>query len=180
MFSPGLAGTIPPMVSVFNSQIGWASEAVTVSAPASAAYHSASGACYYPVQLAAPCIVRRVWWANGATVSGGATIEVGVYADSGYGPGTKIISGSATQGTASEVQFVDVTDTALTPGVYWIAVTSDSATDTTLFRSDISTGYDAAFMFEEASASPLPATATPVESTNSNIYLCGFSTTASP
>lgn len=172
--------TIPPMVSVFNRMVGWVSEAYAGAIPVSAAYEAANVAVYYPIILPAPCIVRRVWWANGATTSG-ATIEVGIYSDDGYGPGTKLISGSAAQGSSGVVQFVDVTDVSLPPGRYWIAVSSSSATNTTLYRSALSGVYmDAACRFEEASANPLPATATPVESTGVNIYLGGFSTTASP
>jgi hypothetical protein len=184
MFTSGYRVTIPPMVSVYTKGIGWSVEDILPAAPTSNAYESAARAVYMPIILPTPCVVRRVWWSNGATTSGGATIEVGIYADSGsYSPGAKIASGSATQGTASQVQFVDVTDVALPPGLFWIAIVSSSATSTTLFRAQTIGGLasgDALARFEEESASPLPATATPVEATVGNIYLCGFSTTASP
>lgn len=178
MFAPGYATVIPPMVSVFNRATGWVNPNLCIS-PASATWESANRTVYYPLLLRAPCVVRRVWWANGATVSGGANIAVGVYSDSGYGPGGLLVSGTAVQGTASQVQFVDATDTALAPGLYWIAVASDSATNTTMFRSGIGSGYEAGYRFQEA-AGTLPATATPVESSGTTVWLCGFSTTASP
>jgi hypothetical protein len=180
MYRPGFGVTVPPMVSLW-SYIGWLSP-VTVGGASSATYASAARAVYYPIIIPAGCVVRRVWWANGATTTGGATIEVGVYADSGYGPGAKLVSGSATQGTASEVQFVDVTDTTLPPGLYWIAIMSSSATNTTLFRGTVpqAGAADAAVLFHQTSANPLPATATPVEAASTDIWLCGFATTASP
>lgn len=184
MFSMGSEVTLPPMVSVFNYWLGWVDESVSSAPPASATYETANLAVYYPLFLPVPCVVRRVWWANGATVAGGATIEVGVYASSDYGPGAKLVSGSAVQGDATSVQFVDVTDTSLPVGVYWIAISSSSATNTTIMRATIGGApIDAGMRYQEASASPLPATATPVESTptgTSNIYLCGFATTATP
>jgi hypothetical protein len=178
VYTPGYSITIPPMVSAYTQNIGWVTEVVSASAPASATWESAARAVYTPIVLRAPCVARRVWWANGATTTGGATVEVGIYANVDYGPGAKLVSGSATQGTASQVQFVDVTDTALPPGLYWIAVMCSSATNTTMFR--VSVTADAMMRFEEASASPLPSTATPVESTVGNLWLCGFATTASP
>ena len=133
--------------------------------------------------LRRPCVVRRVWWANGATVTGGATIECRRLCRLRLVlPGAKLVSGSAMQGNANEVQFVDVTDTALPTGAV-----SGSPSHRTAPRTPRSSGravtdgsFDAAFRFEESSARPLPATATPAESTDANIWLCGFSTTASP
>lgn len=183
MYTAGYSAIVPPMVSVYTKGVGWVAEDIAGSVPSSVAYESSNAAFYYPIVLPAPCVVRRVWWANGATTTGGATVEAGVYANSGFAPGVKLISGSATQGTASQVQFVDVTDTALAPGLYWLALMATSTTNTTFFRSDIGGGLaaiDAGLRMEQASANPLPATATPVETTGTPVYLCGFATTASP
>ena len=78
------------------------------------------------------------------------------------------------------MQFTDVTDTVLAPGLYWLGFTA-SSTSATFFRTAlVGISTDASGRFEEASALPLPASATPVESSGTNIYLCGFATTASP
>lgn len=156
---------------------------LTTVAPSINGYESAARAVYMPLLVASPYVVRRVWWVNGDTVSGGSTIECGVYADAGYKPGAKLVSGSATQGSATQVQFVDVTDTVLPPGLYWLALVSSLATNTTLFGTTISGGYsvwDGPNRFQQASASPLPATATPVESTAVYYWVCGISNRASP
>jgi hypothetical protein len=176
MYSPGYPLTIPPMVSVFTKGIGWMAEDVAATQPQSAVFEAANDAVYAALLLPAACVVRRLWWANGATVSASYNVDVGIYAASAYGPGARLVStGSTAQGTASEVQFVNVTDTALAPGLYWLALACSSAS-ATFFRSAV-TGRDASFRFSEASALPLPATATPVESTGTNIYLYGFATT---
>jgi hypothetical protein len=165
------------MVSAFTRAIGIWTFNIALS---SGTYEGANRAVYYPVILPDPCVVRRVWWANGSNTAGGATIEAGVYSDSGYSPGSLLVSGSATQGTANQVQFVNCTDTTIGPGLYWIALRSSSTSSTTLQRRSMSTDFDAGYRFQQASASPLPATATPVESDNSSVWLFGFATTASP
>jgi len=150
---------------------------MVAAALASAAYETAARAVYYPISVPCVTVIKRVWWANGATTSGGATIEVGIYRDGGHKPGTKLISGSATQGNTNEVQFVDVTDTTIPPGIWWLAIMASSATNTTLFRSTHNTSWDTVFRFQQNSANPLPSTATPVESSGTNIWQFGFSTT---
>lgn len=181
-YQPGYSEVVPPMVGTATS--GWSPSssilALSGGAPTSAAWESAARVVYFPILVLALATVRRVWWANGATVSGGATVEVGIYRDTDGKPGAKIISGSATQGSANVVQFVDVTDTALAPGRYWLALMMSSATNTTIFRKALLSSYDAALRFQEAAANPLPATATPVESSSVYWYLFGFATTASP
>jgi len=151
--------------------------AVSDSDPVSASWEVGNTAVYMPVKIPVVCILKRVWWANGATVSGGATVEAGIYSDSGYAPGTKVVSGSATQGTASQVQFVDVTDVTLPPGLYWLALMMSSTTNTTGMRISGSVVSDGARRFQQASANPLPSTATPVQSSNQFYWAYGFSTT---
>jgi hypothetical protein len=172
------------MVGPFTA--GWsaiANERGLGTAPASAAFTAANKARYYPVLVPVICAVRRLWWANGATVSASYNLDCGIYADAGYAPGTLLVStGSTAQGTASQVQFVDVTDTALSPGLYWIAIAC-SSTSATLFRSQAISGaasVNAALSFGQTTALPLPATATPAEATDAEVYLCGFATTSSP
>lgn len=178
MYRAPWAETPLPMVSTFGPWGVAPSPAVTGSAstPGAATWESSNRAVYMPVIVPCVCVVRRVWWMNGAT-TGSATIEVGIYNQSAYGPGSKIISGSATQGNASEVQFVDVTDTTLAPGVYWLAIMASTTTNTTLFRLAVNTSQDGTRRMQQASANPLPSTATPVESTAANVWVCGFSTT---
>jgi hypothetical protein len=115
-------------------------------------------------------------------VSASYNIDCGIYADAGRKPGARLVStGSTAQGTASQVQFVDVTDTTLAPGLYWLALACSSSS-ATFFRTSLGAAANALHMFQQTSALALPATATPAEGGSSmiHIYLCGFATTASP
>lgn len=177
MFTPGLLEPALPMVSTLGPW-GWGlgAHVEVLGTPASATWAANGRAFYFPLSIPSRCVAKRMWWANGATTTGGATIEAGLYQDAGSKPGSKLVSGSATQGTASQVQFVDITDTTLYPGLYWVALMSTITTNTTVFRVSFGAAGDAARFFEQT-ANPLPATATPVEAANSLIWLCGFSTT---
>lgn len=145
---------------------------------ASVAWETAELAVYMPIYVPVVCSAKRMWWANGATTTGGATVEAGVYRDGGFKPGTKLGSKSAVQGTASQVQFVTL-DAAvtLTPGLWWVALMMSSATNTTVVSTLLSVSVDISLRFSQITCNPLPATATPAESAGGTFPLCGFSTT---
>jgi hypothetical protein len=152
------------------------------SVPGSGTWPTTDLGFYHPVYVPTTCTARRVWWANGATVNASYNVDVGIYADNGRRPGALIVSaGSTAQGTANQVQFVDVTDTTLAPGLYWIAVAC-SSTSATIFRINPGLARAPGLYFTEASAVPLPATATPVEPSalSGYVHLFGFATTAAP
>jgi hypothetical protein len=184
MSSP--AEIAPPFVSPYTLGWGIAYGLWQMGlAPSSATHPSANIAFYYPVSVPVLCVARRVWWANGDTVSSSYNVDCGIYADSGYQPaGLLASSGSTAQGTALEIQFVDITDTVLTPGRYWIAISCSSTSATfirTLVRDTVSTSIRRLASFRQSTAVPLPATATPVSNgAYGAVYLCGFATTASP
>lgn len=145
---------------------------------ASGLWESANLALYYPISVPTTCVVRRLWWANGTSVSGAVNVDVGVYSDSNFKPATRLVSaGSTAQGTASQVQFVDCTDTVLSPGLYWLAMVTSSSASGNYMRTSIATGHDHAMRMQQSSALPLPSSATPIESTNTRYALFGFSTT---
>ena len=166
------------MVSTFGFwSLGTPQDALSNAAPSSATWEAVNKVVYTPVRIPLTTICKRVWWVNGATVSGGATIEVGVYADAGFQPGAKLLSASATQGTANNVQFADVTDTPLTPGLWWLALRMSSITNTTGFSNNLGGGSGfKARTLEQLSQNPLPATATAVERTTGRTWVYGFST----
>lgn len=121
---------------------------------ASAAWPTANKAIYVPFVLYRDVTVYQVGWVNGSGAQSG-TREVGVYKLDG----TKVVSGSATASGVTASQRVNVTDTAVAAGAYYLAM-SDSGT-ATLFSMAPVAPYCATFgILSQTSASPLPATAT--------------------
>jgi hypothetical protein len=179
MFTPNV-GVPLPMVNAWGPW-SYNSSALNIAYPSSGTFPDQNRAHYYPIIVPVTCVVRRLWWANGSAPDG--NIDVGVYRDAGYKPGVRVIStGSTAQGTALQVQFVNVTDTPLAPGMYWLAINADNPSGTTtVLRGSSSAAWNAALAMEEAVGSvTLPATATPIESAYTNRFLFGFATTSSP
>lgn len=179
-----LSGTfaepVPPMVSMLTQGWGYVDEGTVGSAAASAAWEANNTGIYVPVSVPSVCVARRMWWCNGATVNAANNIEAGIYRDGGFKPGAKLITtGSVAQGTLNQLQFADITDTTLTPGLYWLFM-SCSTTSATFFRGSLNSGnWEELFRFQQASIGPgsSPSTATPAESSSTNLYIFGFSTT---
>lgn len=180
MFQSDQVGVIPPMVSLWTAGWGWVNPGIVGSAPASATWPIANTGFWYPIYVPTICVAKRMWWVNGATVDAGYNVEVGLYRDGGYKPGAKLITtGSVAQGTLNQLQWGEITDTTLTPGLWWLFM-SCSTTSATFFRSSAgSANWDEMLGFQQASIGPgsAPATATPVEKSNQIVSLVGFSTT---
>lgn len=182
-YSPGLSEIVPPMVSSFT--FGWgprADERSWPNTPVSSSFGaSGSTGYFFPILVPVTCVARRLWWANGSTVSASYNIDVGIYRDNGYKPGTRLVSaGSTAQGTASQVQFVDITDTTLPPGLYWLAISCD-ALSATLFCDSGANSRNAVFLFEKSACVPLPSSITTVtEAVGVQYFVFGFATTSSP
>lgn len=136
------------------------------------AWPSANRALFFPFRLEEPVIVAKLWWGNSTPVGG--NIDCGIY----DGAGTRLVStGSTAQSGTSALQEVDITDTTLGPGTFYLALAADSttpqilgyATGSTLVRlmSGIAM-MDSAF--------PLPATATYASATAYGPPLVGLTT----
>jgi hypothetical protein len=180
MYNPP-ARIVPPMVAPIGIW-GFIDDGLRgVADPSSGAWEFADRAAYFAVAIPTTTVARRLWWANGATVNASYNIDVGIYRDAGHKPGVKLVSaGSTAQGSASEVQFVNITDVTLAAGLYWLAITCSSTSATILRHASAVAAMPKGARFQENSALPLPATATPVQGTGVNVYLFGFATTASP
>lgn len=83
----------------------------------------ANKASIVPFTLEEASIIYQISWLNGPTVSG--NVDAGIY--DRYGK--KIITtGSTAQAGTSALQFVDITDTPLIPGYYFMAIVIDNGT----------------------------------------------------
>ena len=121
----------------------------------SATWSSVNQALFTPVTLTVPVTVYQLACFNGTAVSG--NIDLGIY-DS---VGTRLVSsGSTAQAGTTAAQVIDITDTNLVPGVYYLAQAMDNTTGT-IHGSVIGNLMLAACgVVQMASAFPLPSTAT--------------------
>lgn len=138
----------------------------------SGTWNTSNRAVYMPVRISEPVLARKLFWFNGATVSGNA--DCGIY----DAAGTKIVSaGSTAQSGTNALQEVDIADTLLDAGLFYMGLALDNTTGT-FFRLSVGTAYRAQAMgtVMQATAFPLPAAATFAAYTDTvTAYVCGFS-----
>lgn len=112
---------------------------------------------YVPFRLSRAFIVVEVSWQNGLA-AGNGNAQVGIY----DAAGTQIVECTATTtaGTGA-TQTIDVTDTTIGPGRYYMAFRASSATDRFISSAVGTFGMlEACGVFQQASQSDLPASAT--------------------
>lgn len=165
--------TLTPRVSV--SSLGrWSPMVATLAGRAiqggSISFSVANRAYYHPIYLPFGCIVTQLWWINGTT--GGGNVDCGVYSRAG----DRLVStGSTAQSGTNALQIVNVTDTILDIGWYYLAVACDSGSATAFGGAQILTGHNSVLgMAQEASAFPLPATATFAAPSTARLFMVGF------
>lgn len=137
---------------------GGTAPASTVSAAPGANY-----IVYIPFVLCEPALAVKMSYAVGATSNGNC--DIGIYDEL---KNRLVNSGSTAQGTANTLQELDITDTFLQPGRYFMALTLSSATGT-WFRgssADETTLSNVAVYDETPGSFGLPATAAWVFSTS--------------
>jgi hypothetical protein len=101
---------------------------VNTSAPSSGVFPAANRAYFTPIYVSAPVIVRRLFWANGATIAG--NVQAGLYLSrsTGNGPGPALLRGNqVAQAGVTVCQYDDITDTPLSAGYYWVALWCDAS-----------------------------------------------------
>lgn len=135
---------------------------ITLGTAASSAWLSNNLALYYPFRLTSWATAYQLLFWVGATSSG--NIDVGIY-DSQL---NRIVSAGSTamSATVNTVQEIDITDTVLSPGDYYLAGAC-STTAGTVIRSTTQDENMLASVpvYQEASALPLPNPGAPVVTT---------------
>lgn len=136
--------------------------------PISAAWPATNRALFYPLTIQVPAIAQRVWVWNGSAVSG--NFDIGIFDENGnelVGTGTTAQSGTNT------VQNVDITDTLLGPGTYWLGVVFDNTTATTIRVNPSAIHIAPLGCYQQASAYPLPNPATFVRIATDYVPMAG-------
>lgn len=161
------------ITSLTRDSIGVELAGITSSFSSSAAtWPTANKAFYLPFRLAYPVIATKMFWLNGATVGTNA-VDVGIYDQAG----NRLVSiGSTTTSGASTVQTVDITDTTLNPGLYYMAMAVNGTTDTSFRTAPTAPMSRMLGIYEQTSAFALPATATFAVATAAHIPFIGITT----
>jgi hypothetical protein len=90
--------------------------------PATQNFVTANLAVFIPFWVPEPIVIYKMGWGNGAAVAG--NLDCGIYSEAG----SKLVSsGSTAASGTSVIQAVDVGDTTLARGRYYLALASDTS-----------------------------------------------------
>lgn len=112
-------------------------------------------AYYIPVSVNGPITIVKMFFITGTSPSG--NVDLGIY-DRG---GTRLVStgSTAVSGSATTTQVIDVTDTILSGGLYYLALALSSGGGVQAWAPAVA-NCRAMGVLEQASAFPLPSSAT--------------------
>lgn len=159
-FRPGLLGRGPPVLIHSWSELALGGSMISAASvgQASAAWPAAGLVIYVPVTLTEPVLVTKVFWAFGVPAG---NVDAGVFDEAGnvlLSAGT-----TAVAGTNNTAQAVDVTDTVIGRGRYYLGMAADTVTTLTIARGALAAGiYQSFGLLEQASVTlPLATGANP-------------------
>jgi hypothetical protein len=133
-----------------------------------AAWPAANLAIYIPFRILTPATATTMF----VTHNGGNQIDVGIY-DAELN--RRVSSGSVAPVVVDFLAVVDIADTVLEPGVYYMALALDNnVRSVRRFQPVVGQIYGGAGCAQQAAAFPLPAVATPVTFTQRYIPVFGI------
>lgn len=137
--------------------------------PASATWPLASRAIFIPFRISRSILVLNMFTFNGAVVNG--NLDIGLL----DAVGTRLVSsGSTAQAGINQIQTLNIADTLVGPGQFYIALAMDNIVGT-FFRSNFSAPKVAVVgMLQQVAAFPLPAAAVFALGALSYIPVCGL------
>lgn len=137
----------------------------------SLAWPTTNTAIFIPFRIAYPITIVKMFWYNGATVSG--NIDTGIY----NSEGTRLVSiGSTAQATINVIQVVDITDTTLEPGLYYMALAADNTTSTFRMLNALAVQSRSFGVYSVATSFVLPSSVTYAGAITNPIPLIGLTT----
>lgn len=140
---------------------------------ASAVYPTANQAIFIPFRISTPIVVTQMF-ALVAVASG--NIDIGIYDEAG----TKIVSMGSTAMAGTGVIAYNITDTEIGPGLYYMAVAIDNTTAQLTRITFTATAVTKVLgLAEQATAFPLPATATFATSASNYVPIIGLTVRSS-
>jgi hypothetical protein len=125
------------------------------ASPASSAWPAANRAILVPFRVPVPVTVYQMVMGSGATAAG--NFDIGIYDRLG----NRLVSSGATAKSASVEQVLNITDTALLPGVYYMALAANGTNNYNGWTISGVTPYMKAMGVRQASSAyTLPSTVT--------------------
>lgn len=130
---------------------------------------AANLALFVPFRIASTLTVAKMFWNN--NTAGTTSYDVGIYSASG----SLLVSiGSTLSAGTTNPQVVDITDTTLTPGLYYMAMAANNVTDSS-YSYGLAIGGTAAFgVLEAVTSFPLPSTVTFAKTARARMPLIGM------
>ena len=130
-------------------------------------------AIFVPFEVYAPCTIVKMFVFNGGTAGG--NWDAGIYDETGK---RIVSSGSTAMVGTDDLQELDITDTVLAPGHYYMAIVNDNNTGGVYaLNPDVEVTRGLGILHQESGAFPLPATATWIAAETPNlIYAVGVTT----
>lgn len=162
----------PPIISTVSLEsIGLELRNLGSGTPSSGVYPASNRAFFVPFTLKTSVVVTKLLNANGSGASG--NLDIGIYGTDGV----RIVSaGSTAMALTNVVQSVDVTDTVLAAGKYYLAFVQDGTTGTNYRWISSVINNQMMGIFSMDTAFPLPASATFATSASAYVPFIGFST----
>ncbi len=127
----------------------------SLGAAASAVWPAANRAIYVPFRISESIVIQNLFLQNGSAVSG--NFDIGILDIAGC---KLVSSGSTAQAGVSVTQTVDITDTQIGPGLFYLALSFNNITATVLRSTSNARFLRLLGCAQEANAFPLPAVAT--------------------
>ena len=173
--SGGGSMPMPPLVGTDSWHcLGTQLAASANIAPSSQTWTTANAALYMPLLVTEDITVTKLWCLNGAAVSG--NVNMALYT-SAFAQVANSEIGSTGQLNTNVIQAFDITDVALTAGLYYIAIVLDNTTGTLFHYTTPSAAQMQSWgMAQEAAVFDLPATMTPADVVMNNVPVCGIAT----
>jgi len=165
-------GLFSPERMIHNSSLEFTFHAAMVDPSLVSTTHVANVAYLFPFRLSEASTIRKLGWMNGTSV--GNNCDVGVYTNTFA---RMISTGSTAAAGASVWQWVDVTDTPIGPGKYYLAIARDVSTANRGMRWGNNGPIELAQLFglvDAASSFPLPDPLVGAAFTTMGQYVCGI------
>jgi hypothetical protein len=172
MFWPESGPLVPPVISPWWMPPNHVAQWITANT-GTGTFDVANRAYYYPIWLAHPIVITKLWWHNGTAIAG--NVDCGLYTDNGV---RLVSTGSTAQAGTGAIQSVDIADTPIPGGLIYLAFVASSTGAN--FRAvatgsgGLAQGYGTSTYFQ-ISAFPLPnpATFATLKAAGSKIFKVG-------